>query len=169
MAGALGRDHHHINIFRRLDQLEADVETMGEAQHLACGQVRCNFLGVDLFLELVRKQHHDPVRLRCGIGHTEHLESISLGLVRRSAALVETHHHVHTTVLEVQCMGVPLGSIADDRHRLAVQLTEIGIGVVEKLGHPGRCWNRQGTSLRSSVPSRIQASLGWAITRSINP
>ena len=63
VARALRGDHHHIHIGGGLDQLETDVEAMGEAEHLACTQVGCDFLLVDVLLEFVGQQDHDPVGL----------------------------------------------------------------------------------------------------------
>ncbi len=63
-----------------------------------------------------------------------------------------------------------LGAITNDGHGLAVQQTEIGVGVVKELGHPGRaCGTLQWTSLRSGLPRSVQASFGWEMTRSIRP
>ena len=90
---------------------------------------------VDGLLELIGQQHHDPVRLGAGLGDAEHFQAIGAGFVGRAAAFVEAHHHVDAAVLEVEGMGVALRTVANDGHRLAVQQAEVGVGVVEKLGH----------------------------------
>ena len=133
---SLGSDHHNVHISGGLDQLEADVEAVGKAQHLAGAQVGSDLLLVDVLLEFIGQQHHDPVRFGGGVGNVENLKTVSLGLVRRAASFIKTNHHVHATVFEVQCVGMALGAITDDRDGLAVQQTEIGVGVVEELCHP---------------------------------
>ena len=80
VTGTLRGDHHHVHIGGGLDQAEADVEAVGEAQHLAGAQVRRNLGVVDGLLELIGQQHHDPIGLGGRIGHAQHLESVGLGL-----------------------------------------------------------------------------------------
>jgi hypothetical protein len=137
VAGPLGRDHHHIHIGGGLNQAEADVEAVGEAQHLAGAQMGSNLLLIHRLLGLVGEEHHDPVGLAAGVGHAQHLQAIGPGFLGRAAALVEAHNHVDAAVLEVEGMGMALGAVADDRHGLAAQQGEVGVGVVEELGHPG--------------------------------
>ena len=62
-------------------------------------------------------------------GHAQHFQAVGLGFFRRAAA-VQAHHHVDATVLEVQRMGMALGAITD-RDGLAVEQTEIGVGIVK--------------------------------------
>ena len=69
VAWPLGSDHHHIDISRGLDQFEADVETVGKAQNLPTLEVGSDFFLVNVLLEFIGKQHHDPVRLGGGLGH----------------------------------------------------------------------------------------------------
>ena len=54
---------------------------MGEAENLAGTEVRGDFLLVDVLLELVRQQHHDPVGLGCRIGNTQNFEAVGFGFV----------------------------------------------------------------------------------------
>ena len=67
MTWTLGRDHHHIDISRGLDQLETDVESVSEAQNFAALEVGSDLFLVNVLLEFIRKQHHDPVRLGGGL------------------------------------------------------------------------------------------------------
>ena len=95
-----------------------------------------DFLVIDLFLELIRQQHHDPVRLGGSIRDAQNLQAVGLGFVSGAASFVEAHHHVHAAVLEIQGVGMALGAVADDGNCLAAEQREIGIGVVKKLSHP---------------------------------
>ena len=98
--------------------------------------MRGDFLVVNLFLELIGQQHHDPVGLGCGIRHAQDFQSIGLGFISRAAAFVEANHHVNTTVLEVQGVGMALGSITNDRHGLTAEQAQVSVGVVIQRGHP---------------------------------
>ena len=98
--------------------------------------MRGDFLVVNLFLELIGQQHHDPVGLGGCIGNAEDLQSISLGFVRRAAAFVQAHHHINPAVLEVQRVGMALGAITNDRHGLTAEQAQVSVGVVIQRGHP---------------------------------
>ena len=136
-------------ISRGLDQLETDVESVSEAQNFAALEVGSDLFLVNVLLEFIRKQHHDPVRLGGGLGHGQNLKPVGLGFLRRATALIQTDDDVDAAVLEVEGVGVALGAIANDRYGLAVQQTKIGVGVVKELGHPGRvCKAKQCKSLR---------------------
>ena len=71
MAGALRGDHRDVDVGRRLDELEPDVEAVPEEQRLAGGQVRRDRLGVDLALRGVRREHHDHVGLGGRLGRRD--------------------------------------------------------------------------------------------------
>ncbi|CAI8425977.1 MAG: Uncharacterised protein [Cyanobium sp. ARS6] len=109
---------------------------MGKAENLASAQMLSDFLVVDLFLELIGQQHHDPVRFGRSVGNAQHFKAVGSGLVSGTASLIKAHHHVHAAVLEVQRVGMALGAIADDGDRFAAEQRKICIGVVKKLSHP---------------------------------
>ena len=48
MAGALGRDHQHVEIGARLDQVEMDVEAVGEQQRRALLMLGASSIRVDV-------------------------------------------------------------------------------------------------------------------------
>ncbi len=65
VAGAFGRDHQYVDVGRRLNLAEVDVEAVGEKEGVVGLQVRLDLLAVDFALRLVRQQNHDEVaRLR---------------------------------------------------------------------------------------------------------
>ena len=130
---------------------------MGEAQHLAGAEVRCDLLVVDGLLELIGQQHHDPVGLGAGVGDAQHFQAIGLGLLGRAAACVEPNYDVDAAVLEVQGVGMALGAVANDGNRLAVQQGEVGVGVVVKLGHPG-CLGRSKAEFTQTT---FRPHWGW--------
>ena len=53
VARALGCDHHHVQIGARLDQVEVDVEPVGEHQGGAVSHVAGEVLAIDLGLQFV--------------------------------------------------------------------------------------------------------------------
>jgi hypothetical protein len=61
VAGGLRRDHGDVDVLRRDDALEADVEAVGEHQHLAGGEVRGDLGLVEAGLHVVGHEHHDDV------------------------------------------------------------------------------------------------------------
>ena len=110
---ALRGDHRHVDVRRRLDQLEADVEAVAEEERLAGGQVRRDRLGVDLPLRGVRRQHHDHVGLGGRLGRREHPQALLLGLGPALRALRQTDHHVDARVAQRQRVGVALAAVPD--------------------------------------------------------
>ena len=68
VAGALRRDHRHVEILARLDQVEVDVEAVGEQQGRALLEIGGKIIRVDLALQLVGRQHHDDVGPFGGLG-----------------------------------------------------------------------------------------------------
>jgi hypothetical protein len=48
---------------------------------------------------------------------------------------MQSDHHGYAGIAQVQRMRVTLASVADDRHRLALQQGEISVIFVETLGH----------------------------------
>ena len=69
MAGALGRDHAHVDVVGRHDAPEPDVEAVGEHQQLPGAQVRRDLGVVDRLLDRVRDRDHDDVGAFDGVRH----------------------------------------------------------------------------------------------------
>ena len=84
MAGALGRDHQHVQIGARLDQLEMDVEAMGEQQRRALLHVVRQFVLVDVGLQFVGRHHHHHIGPFGGVGDAHHLEAGGFRLLGRA-------------------------------------------------------------------------------------
>ncbi len=82
MAGALGRDHEHVDIGPRFNELEVDVEPVGEGERAARLHVRREVVRVDRRLMLVGGQHHDDVGVRGGVGVGHHGEARAFRLGR---------------------------------------------------------------------------------------
>jgi hypothetical protein len=121
VARALGRDHEDVEVGPRLDQVEVDVEAVGEGQRRALAQVGGEVLAVQLALQLVGRQHHDHVGPGGGLGRALDREAGGLGLLDAARAGPERHRHLgNAAVLQVVGVGVALAAVADDGHLLAL-------------------------------------------------
>ena len=65
MSRSFWSDHSYINICRRFDASEMNVETMCEHQHIAFIQVWFNVFFVHICLQLIVDQNHNDVCLFC--------------------------------------------------------------------------------------------------------
>src|SRR5215510_3571892 len=143
VAGALGRDHHDVEVGARLDQIEMNVEPMCEHQRRAVLHVAREVLAVDVGLQLVGRQHHDDVRPLGGLRDLHHLELLSLRLLDALRALAQRHCHVlDAGIAQIERMGVALTAIADDGDLLALDQIDVGVAVVVNahVAHP--CWDQ---------------------------
>ncbi len=131
VAGALRRHHQHVEVLARLDEVEMDVEAVREHQRRAVLHVGRELGAVDVGLKLVGRQHHHDVGPFGGVRHAHHLEALGLGLGGRGGARAKRGGDVlHAAVAHVEQMRVALAAIADDRHLLALDEIEIGVGIV---------------------------------------
>jgi hypothetical protein len=135
--GSLRSDQDDIDVGRRLDVAESDVEAVAEGQRFAGGQVRLDVRGVDVTLDVVRRQDHDEVCLGGGFGRGDHAQSLVGGLGAGLGALQQADADVHAGVTQAQRVGVALRAVTDDRDLAALDDREIGIVVVENLGCHG--------------------------------
>ena len=83
MARSFGRDHEDINVGRRLDELEMDVEAVAEGQVLALGQIRRYFGLINFRAHLVGHQHHNDVGALGCVGCVEHRQTLLGGFFAR--------------------------------------------------------------------------------------
>ena len=133
--GRFRRDHGHVDVRPDLDPAEADVEAVREQEQLAGRQMRRDRVAIDLRLCGVGDQHHDDVGPRGDIGDVTHGERRGLRFGARRARRVQTDAHRDAAVLQVQRVGVPLRSVADDPNLLRPHDRQIGVGIVVHLGH----------------------------------
>jgi hypothetical protein len=135
MAGRLGRDHHDVDLRRRLDRAEADVEAVREQQRLAAAEVRRDGLAVQRGLARIRHEHDDHVGPGGGLDRGDDRQAGGPRPVSRSAALLKADADVDAAVLEVQRVGVPLRSVAEYRHLCRADERWIRIFVVIHSSH----------------------------------
>lgn len=108
---------------------------MAEEQRVAVLEVVLDGLLVDLGLERVRDEDHDDVGLGGGLGHGHHTQALLLGLGLGLGAFVQTDADVDTRVTQRQRVGVALAAVTDHRDLAALDDGQVGIVVVEQLGH----------------------------------
>jgi hypothetical protein len=84
---------------------------------------------------LVRREDHDQVGPVGGVGDALDLEAVVLGLGGRLRPVLERDDDLDAGVAEVLRVGVALRAVADDGDLLGLDDREIGVGVVDELGH----------------------------------
>ena len=132
VAGALGGDHQDVDVRARLDQLEVDVEAMGEKQGGALLHVPGQAVLVDVRLQFVRRQHHQDVGPGRGLVRGHHGEASTFGLLGRAGAGAQGDADVlDAAVAQVHGVGVALAAITDNADLLVLDQIHIGVAVVE--------------------------------------
>ena len=137
MARALRGDHDAVDVLVELDQPEVDRKAMGEQQGLALGEVRQDVLHVDVRLLHVGQSDHDHVGATDRLGGIDDLEAVLLGDGAGLGARVEADDDLAAAVLEVQRVGVALGTVAEDGERFVGEHAEIGVFVGVDFGGHG--------------------------------
>ena len=131
MTGPFRSDHQHVEVGARLDQIEMDVEAVGEHQRCGLLHVGSKFVAIDVGLQFVGRQHHHDVGPFGGAGDVQHLDAFGFGLLGGGRTGPEGDRDVlDTAVTHVEQMGVALAAVADDGNRLAFDEIEVGIPVV---------------------------------------
>jgi len=131
VAGALRRDHQHVEIGPGIEQVEMHVEAVREHQRRALFHVVVQVLAVDVALQFIRGEHHHEIGPFGGLGDFHHLEAGGLRLLGRGRALAERNgHFLDAGILQVQCVGVTLTAIADDDDLFALDQVQVGITII---------------------------------------
>ena len=94
MAGALRRNHDHVDAFGCSDPTEPNVETVRECERISGFEVRRNVGVVDRLLFRVGGEQHDDVGRLGRVGDVHHGEASSLGLRPRRRALPQPDDHI---------------------------------------------------------------------------
>jgi len=84
---SLGGHHAHVDTRGRVDEGVANVEAVGEHQHLAGLQARRDGAVVQRALAGVRRQHHDHVGVGARLPGREHAQSLGLRCDTAAACL----------------------------------------------------------------------------------
>ncbi len=138
MARALGGDHQHIDVLRRDDRLEMDVEAVRGAEGFAGFQMRGDALVINLGLHFIGQRDDDQIGRLDGVFDAHRVEAVLDGQPAIGAVLAIGDDDLDAAVAEVQAVGVPLRAEAEDGDGLALQGVERGIFFVDHfqwLGH----------------------------------
>ena len=135
MAGTLRRDHDYVNIRRRHDLLEMDVEAVRESKHVARLEVGLDHFFIDIRLLLVRNEHHDDIARRGSLGRRHNGQAGSLRLCFVLGARAQADDDVHAGIMQVLGMGMTLGAKADDGNGLAVKQGQVAVRIIIHLYH----------------------------------
>ncbi len=138
VAGAFRRDHDHVHLRRRHDGLEMDGEPVAEQQRLALGEMRGHVFLVHVGNLEIRHGEEDHVGFLHGLGGVGNRESLLGGHGARRTAGIQADDHVHAAVLEVERVGMSLGTKPDDRASLGGEDFEVGVFVGVNFGGHGR-------------------------------
>ena len=131
VAGALGRDHHHVEVGARLDQVEMHVEAVREHQRGALLHVGGEMVVIDVGLQFVGRDHHHHVGPFGGLGHLHDLELLALGLFHAGRGLAQRHRDVFDAgIAQIERVGMALAAVADDGDLLALDQVQVGVAIV---------------------------------------
>src|SRR5882672_571389 len=135
MAGALGCDHHHVNVFRRLNRLEMNAEAMREAKNLALGQMRLDRGLIEVGLSLVRRKNLNIVGAFGRLSGSDDRHPVGSSLLGRAALRIEADDDVVSAIAQVLSLGVSLGAVAEDCDGFALEGGGVSIVLIENSGH----------------------------------
>ncbi len=133
MAWSLRRDHDHVEVGTRHNLVVVDREAVGEGQSGALLDVRLDFVLVQLGLELVRGQDHDQVGTGNGCSNVGHFQAVGFSLGNGSRAFTQADSHVYAGILQVACLSVALGTVADDGNFLTLDDRQVAVFIVENF------------------------------------
>jgi hypothetical protein len=122
-------------VLRGSDELEGDGEAVGELQRSAVLEVGSDLFLVYPGLHLVGQQDHDHVRALYRGRDVRYLQAVSLYQVPGFPALARAYGHLHSGVVQAQCLGPALVAVSDDGDLLAPQYAEVSVGIMIDLGH----------------------------------
>ena len=134
-AGALGRDHGHVDGLRRRDLPVVNVESVRKKNHGAVFQVRDHFVDVERGLRHVRGEHHDYVRAFRGLGRADQRPAVLLGLLPGRTATAQADDGINFAVAQIERVRAALTAIAENRYALAFQCAGIRVASPEHFRH----------------------------------
>ena len=132
---ALRSDHDNVNVSRRNDLTEVDIEAVCESKGLACGEVRSDAFLIKISLSLIVDEDHDEICLLSSLSGCVNLKACVLSLLPALGAFVQTDNDINAALLEVQSVCVTLAAVADDSNGLAVEQGQVAVFLMINLCH----------------------------------
>ena len=133
VAGRLGRDHPHVQIFARHDLPVMHVEAVGKGERRAFFDIGFNFVAVGGGDGFVRQQHHDHIGLCHGIAGFGHFQAGVFRFFPACAAFAQADDDFHAAVVEVERVGVALAAVTENGDSFALDEREVAIFIVKNL------------------------------------
>ena len=155
VAGALRRDHDHVDIRRGLDQAEMDVEAVGESEGGTLLHVALKIVFPDRSLVFVGREDHQDVGPPSRFLVAQHLEAGAFGLLGACRTRTQGDgNFLDAAVAQVLRMGVALRTIAEHSDLLAGDEVKVRIGVIIDF-HFFRSLSSSRLSIRDPYRLRI--------------
>ena len=140
VTGTLGSDHDDVDMLGWFDRLEVDRKTVTEEEGVARVEIRSDILLVDTWDREIRHGDKDHIGALHGLRRVIDFETELLGDGAALALGIETNDHLDAALLEVEGVGVSLGTEADDGSGFSLEELQVGIFVgVDFSGH-GLLW-----------------------------
>ena len=130
VAGALGCNHDHVDVGRRHDLVEVDIEAVGEHQHITGLEAGSDLLAVGLRLGMVRRQNHDHVGGLGGLVDGHDREPGGFSFFPAGAGLTQADDDLDARFVQIQRVGVALAAVADDGDGLVLDQIQICVFIV---------------------------------------
>jgi len=135
VTGSLGGDHDDVDMLGRLDRLVMDREAVAEEEGVPGMEIGGDILLIDLGDDEVGDSHHDHIGLLDCLGGVKNLEAELLGDLTAFALWVKSDDDLDAALLEVEGMGVSLGTEAD--HGTGFPLEELQVGIFAGIDFSG--------------------------------
>src|ERR1019366_311944 len=113
VAWSLGRDHADVDTDGRIDERVADVEAVGEHQHLVRVQMRRDRLVVQRALTRVGGEHHDHIGFRAGPRWREHAQGLRQRGRAAPARLRQPASYAESPVTQIERVSMALRPVAE--------------------------------------------------------
>ena len=131
----LRRDHHYVDIFRRLDGFEVDREAMREAEDFPLPQVRLDCRLIEVSLRLVGRKNLDPVGTLGSFGGSNDSHAVGARLLGGPARRIKSDDYLVSTVTQVLCLRVSLRAVTENSDGLIFQRGRISVVLIKHCCH----------------------------------
>src|SRR5215471_1499179 len=131
MAGALGRDHHYIDVVGRNYGFEMNAEAVRNSKNFSGVQIGLDELLIKLVLCLIGRKNVDPVSALCRLVWGDHDHAIGASLLGALTVGIEPDDDFMSAVAQILRLGMPLAAITEDRDGFALQRLGICITFVK--------------------------------------
>src|SRR5437879_13459959 len=113
MAGALGRDHHHVDVSGPHDCIEVNAEAVREAENFSGMEIGFDELVVHFGLGLIRRENVDPVGALGGLVGSHNHHAIGASLLGALAGGIKADDNFVYAVAEILGLRVSLANLSN--------------------------------------------------------